>query len=136
MPLTPRSGRHNLAGFSLLHGGIIIDVHSLKKISHSIEEGTVTYQSGCRFGDVDKYIEDNLPGWVWVTANDPSIGTAGCRTSLGVGWLHRWLGNGIDNLVSARVVLADGRIVVANKEENSDLFFALRGAGANFGIVT
>ena len=67
---------------------------------------------------------------------DPSIGTAGARCALGVGWLQRLLGNGIDNIVAARIVLADGRVVVANKDENSDLLAGIKGAGSNFGIVT
>lgn len=67
---------------------------------------------------------------------DPSIGTAGARCALGVGWLQRWLGNGIDNIVSVKVVLADGRIVEASKDTNSDLLMGIRGAGSNFEIVT
>lgn len=97
-----------------MQGGLIIDVSGLKNIRHSVEHNTVTYQTGCRFAEIDEYLWSKLPGYAFVGAMDPSIGTAGARCALGVGWLQRLIGNGIDNIVAARVVLGDGRIVVAN----------------------
>lgn len=77
----------------------------------------------------------NLPGYAFVTTMDPSIGTAGARCALGVGWLQRLIGNGIDNIVSIKVILWDGSIVTANENMNKDLFGAFRGAGSNYGAV-
>ncbi len=86
----------------------------LNSISHSEDKSTITYQTGCRFGELDQYVAKNLPGYAFVTTMDPSIGTAGARCALGVGWLQRLIGNGIDNIVSIEVILWDGSIVTAN----------------------
>ena len=94
--------------------GVIVDVSKLKKIEHSPLFETVTYQTGCKAGEIDQYLDENMPGWVWASTSNPEVGMGG-RAGVGLSWLSRWLGTGVDNFVSAKVVLADGSIVTASK---------------------
>ena len=135
LALTPRCGAHNLGNFSLINGGIVADVRPMKKISHSLENSTITYQAGCTTGDLDNYLQENAKGYTFIGTMDYTIGTPGPRLALGVGWQQRYLGNAIDNLVSMRVVLASGIVVNTSASENSDLFMAMKGAGSNYGVV-
>lgn len=136
LPVTARSGAHNLAEFSNVQGGVVVSQSTRKAITHDTEKGTITFEAGSQFQHVDAYLKQNAPGWFMQSAMISTIGITGSHNALGVGWLQRKVGNGIDNVVSIRVVLADGTVAVASKDENPDLFFGLRGAAPNFGIVT
>lgn len=136
LPVTARNGAHNLAELSNVQGGVIISQSPRRGVTHNLEEGTVTYEGGCFFSNIDEYLWEKAPGWCMQSAMIQSIGTTGSHFAVGVGWLQRLVGNGIDNLVRVRVVLADGTVATASADENADLFFALRGAAPNYGIVT
>ena len=106
----------------------------MNKVQLSTVNNTVTYQTGCKAGEIDEYLSANAPGWTWVSTCNPDVGMGG-RCGVGLSWNSRWLGTAVDNFVSVKVVLADGRIITASKKEQPELFYALRGAGSNFGIV-
>ena len=116
--------------------GVIISQSGRSNVSHDITAKTVTFEGGAQFHHVDNYMKQNAPGWVMQSAMIASIGCTGSHGALGVGWLQRKLGNGIDNIVSVRIVLADGSVVRDSENENADLYFAVRGASPAFGIVT
>lgn len=137
LPFVARNGAHNLAELSMIHGGVIILQSNRNNIVNlNLEEESITFEGGCKFNHVDEYLYKNAPGWAMQSAMISSIGITGSHLALGVGWLQRLLGNGIDNILSVRMVMSDGTIQIASKDENPDLFFAVRGAGHNYGIVT
>ena len=132
--LAVRSGGHNVAGFGTVDGGVVLDLSPMKGIQVDPEARIVTAQSGCRWGDVDHATHVfglAVPGGVVSTT-----GLGGLTLGGGIGHLTRSCGLSIDNLVSADVVLADGTFVTASEDANEDLFWALRGGGGNFGVVT
>jgi FAD/FMN-containing dehydrogenase len=132
--LAIRSGGHNAAGFGTVDGGIVLDLSPMKGIRVDPEAGVVTVQAGCTWGDVDHATHAfglAVPGGVVSTT-----GVGGLTLGGGLGHLTRSCGLSIDNLLSADVVLADGTFVTASAETNEDLFWALRGGGGNFGVVT
>jgi len=130
--LAVRCGMHNPAGFSVVDDGIVLDLSLLKGIRVDPNEQLATVQGGCTFGDVDHATHDfglATPGGV--------LSTTGMGLALGggIGYLARQHGLTVDNIVSADIVLADGSFVTADEQENSDLFWAIRGGGGNFGVV-
>ena len=135
LPLAIRSGGHGISGRSTNDGGIVIDL----SLMHSIEvldEATrhVRIEPGARWMDVAAALEPY--GWALSSGDYGGVGVGGLATAGGIGWLVREHGLTIDHLRAVEMVLADGSLVHANNEENADLFWAVRGAGANFGIVT
>ncbi|GAA0591882.1 LLM class flavin-dependent oxidoreductase [Kribbella sandramycini] len=135
LPLARRSGGHGISGRSTNAGGIVIDVSGMNTIE-VIDEATrrVRIGPGARWMDVAAAL---LPyGWALSSGDYGGVGVGGLATAGGIGYLSRAHGLTIDHLVGVRMVLADGSIVEANEVENPDLFWAVRGAGANFGIVT
>lgn len=129
-----RGGGHNAAGFGTVDGGLVIDLSRLKGIRVDPQARTVRVGAGCVWGDVDHAAHPfGLTVPCGIVA---STGVAGLTLGGGSGYLTRSCGLTIDNLLSADVVLADGSLVTAGPDENSDLFWALRGGGGNFGIVT
>lgn len=125
---------HNVAGYAVCDGGLVIDLSLMKGITADPDGRTVQVEAGCTWGEVNDALQPYglaaAGGFVSVT------GVSGLTLGGGLGWLVRKYGAALDNLISARVVLADGRIVTASAAENEDLFWALRGGGGNFGIVT
>jgi hypothetical protein len=129
-----RSGGHNGPGFALVDDGLVIDLSEMKGIRVDPENKTARVEAGCKWGDVDKATHEF--GLATVSGVISTTGVGGLTLGGGHGYLTRKFGLTIDNLLSADVVLADGSFVHANKDENADLFWALRGGGGNFGVVT
>ncbi len=129
-----RGGAHNGAGLGTCDDGLVIDLAQMKGVRVDPAARTVRVAAGCLWGDVDHathaFCMATPSGFISTT------GVAGLTLGGGIGYLTRKYGLTIDNLVSADMVLADGRFVTVNKNENEDLFWAIRGGGGNFGVVT
>lgn len=135
LPLAIRSGGHGISGRSTNNGGIVINVSKMNTIE-VLDEATrrVRIGPGARWMDVAKALAPY--GWALSSGDYGGVGVGGLATAGGIGWLAREHGLTIDHLVAVEMALANGSVVRASDEENSDLFWAVRGAGANFGIVT
>ncbi|HEX6391611.1 MAG TPA: FAD-binding oxidoreductase, partial [Solirubrobacteraceae bacterium] len=134
LPLAVRGGGHNVAGTAVVDDGVVIDLSSMREVRIDASGSTVHVQGGATWADVDAVTTPlglATPGGV---VSD--TGVAGLALSGGVSHQRRRDGMTIDNLVSAEVVLADGRVVRASADEHADLHWALRGGGGNFGVVT
>src|SRR6201993_4319392 len=129
-----RGGGHNAAGLAVADNALVIDLSGLRSTTVSPQEHTVRVDAGCTWGDVDHATV--AFGMATPSGFLASTGVAGLTLGGGTGYLTRGVGLTIDNLLSADVVLADGRFVTASESSNSDLFWALRGGGGNFGVVT
>lgn len=129
-----KSGGHNGPGLSLVDNGLVIDLSLMKGIKVDPKNKSVRVESGCTWGDVDKATHEF--GMATVSGIMSTTGVGGLTLGGGHGYLSRKFGLTIDNLIGADVVLADGKLVQTNKEENAELFWALRGGGGNFGVVT
>lgn len=129
-----RGGGHSGPGLGLANDGLVIDLSGLKGIRVDPQAQTVRVEAGCRWGDVDHATQ--AFGLAAVSGIISTTGVSGLTLGGGHSYLTRKYGLSIDNLLTADVVLADGRFVQASREENPDLFWALRGAGGNFGVVT
>jgi FAD/FMN-containing dehydrogenase len=134
MTLAIRGGGHNVAGTALVDDGLVIDLSNMRQVRIDAGGASVHVQGGATWADVDAVtapLGRAVPGGVV-----SETGVAGLALSGGVSHQRRRDGMTVDNLVSAEVVLADGRIVHASADEHADLFWALRGGGGNFGVVT
>ncbi|HEX2105198.1 MAG TPA: FAD-binding oxidoreductase [Solirubrobacteraceae bacterium] len=134
LPLAVRGGGHNVAGTALIDDGLVIDLSAMRAVRIDPSGRTVHVQGGATWADVDRVTAPlglAAPGGVV-----SETGVAGLALSGGVSHQRRRDGMTIDNLVSAEVVLADGRRVRASADEHPDLHWALRGGGGNFGVVT
>jgi FAD/FMN-containing dehydrogenase len=129
-----RGGGHNIAGNSVCDGGIMIDLSPMRTVRVDEASRTAVVGAGCTLGDVDRTTQGH--GLAVPLGVNSTTGIAGLTLGGGFGWLSRRLGLTIDNLLSAEVVTAEGRIVRASTRENPDLFWAIRGGGGNFGVVT
>jgi alkanesulfonate monooxygenase SsuD/methylene tetrahydromethanopterin reductase-like flavin-dependent oxidoreductase (luciferase family)/FAD/FMN-containing dehydrogenase len=135
LPLAVRSGGHGISGRSTNDGGIVISLAAMNAIEIlDVPSRRVRMGAGARWMDVAAALEPY--GWGLSSGDYGGVGVGGLATAGGVGWLSRQHGLTIDHLQAVEMVLADGSVVRASHEENSDLFWAVRGAGANFGIVT
>ena len=132
--LAVRGGGHSGAGLGSCDDGVVIDLSPMKGIHINRSDNTVRVQGGCTWGDVDHATHSfglAVPGGVVSTT-----GIGGLTLGGGIGHLSRKWGLSIDNLLEADMVLADGSLVTVNHRENVDLFWAIRGGGGNFGVVT
>lgn len=129
-----RGGGHNIAGLAVCEGGLMIDMSLLRGVWVDPVGRTARAQAGCTLGDVDR--ETQLHGLAAVLGFVSATGIAGLTVGGGFGYLTRRHGWTCDNLVSMDVVTADGQVLRVAADENEDLFWALRGGGGNFGIVT
>src|SRR5437764_1910190 len=129
-----RIGGHNAGGLGICDDGLVIDLIPIKYTRVDPAARTVTVGGGCVWGDVDH--ATHVFGLATPSGIISTTGVGGLTLGGGVGHLTRKCGLTIDNLLSADVVLANGQFVKANADENADLFWALRGGGGNFGIVT
>ena len=132
--LAIRGGGHNAGGLGICDDGLVIDLGLMKYSRVDPAARTVTVGGGCTWGDVDH--ATHVFGLATPSGIISTTGVGGLTLGGGVGHLTRKCGLTIDNLLSADVVLADGRFVKANADENSDLFWAIRGGGGNFGVIT
>ncbi len=129
-----RGGGHNIAGLAVCEGGLMIDMSLLRGVWVDAAGATARAQAGCTLADVDR--ETQLYGQATVLGFVSATGIAGLTVGGGFGYLTRRYGWTCDNVVSMEVVTADGKVLRASADENQDLFWALRGGGGNFGIVT
>ena len=132
--ISVRGGGHNYAGKAVCHGGLVIDLSLMKGIQVKPELQTVRAQAGLRLGEFDR--ETQKFGLATTLGVNTDTGIAGLTLGGGYGWLAGKYGLACDNLLSAEVVTADGSVVHCSADRHEDLFWGLRGAGANFGIVT
>jgi len=129
-----RGGGHNGGGLGTCDGGIVIDLSRMKGVRVDPTAHTARVGGGCTWGEVDH--ATHAFGMAVPTGTISTTGVGGLTLGGGIGHLSRKHGLTIDNLLSADVVLADGRLVVASSDRNEDLYWALRGGGGNFGVVT
>ncbi len=134
LPLAVRGSGHAVAGTALCDNGLVVDLSRMKGIRVSPIDATVRAQPGVTWGDMDHATQ--AFGFAVPGGTDSEVGIAGLSLGGGNGWLMGAFGATCDNLLAADVVTAEGAFLTASAAENADLFWALRGGGGNFGIVT
>lgn len=132
--LAVKGGGHSNAGHSTIEDGLLIDLSPMKRVEVDPDTRTARVQPGVTWGEFNPVAEKH--GLATPGGTVSSVGVAGFTLGGGTGYLLRKHGMAIDNLLSAEVVTADGRVVHAAADENPELFWALRGGGGNFGVVT
>jgi FAD/FMN-containing dehydrogenase len=133
-PLSVRGGGHDWAGRALRHNGLVIDLSHMRRVDVDRVASVATIQGGATAVDVTSAAAPH--GLVAATANCRTVGMVGLTTGGGYGPLTPRYGLALDNLLSAEVVLAERRLVHCDEHENPDLFWAIRGGGGNFGVIT
>ena len=134
LELAVRGGAHSLAGYGTTEGGIVLDLGAMKGLHIDPARRLAWAQAGLRAGEYTAAAAEH--GLATPFGDTGSVGIAGLTLGGGIGWLVRKYGLAIDALLSVEIVTADGRIVIASETEHPDLFWAVRGGGGNFGVVT
>ncbi|HUA11123.1 MAG TPA: FAD-binding oxidoreductase [Solirubrobacteraceae bacterium] len=134
LPLAIRGGAHNGAGLGTVDDGVVIDLSSINGIAVDPDARTVRVGGGCTWGEVDRATGEH--GLATPSGIISTTGVGGLTLGGGLGYLTRKFGLTIDNLLEADLVLASGEQVRASADEHPDLFWAIRGGGGNFGVVT
>jgi FAD/FMN-containing dehydrogenase len=134
LDLSVRGGSHSVPGFGTNDGGVVIDLSTMRGVRVDPVTKTARAGGGCTWGDF--YHATHAFGLSTTGGIISTTGIAGLTLGGGIGYLARGCGLSLDNLVSADVVTADGRLLVASERQNEDLFWAIRGGGGNFGVVT
>src|ERR1700681_1935046 len=129
-----RGGGHNAGGLGVCDGGLVIDLSRMTGVRVDPAARAVRAEGGCVWGDVDH--ATHALGMATPSGIISTTGVGGLTLGGGLGHLSRKCGLAIDNLLAVDMVLADGRFVTASAEENPDLYWAVRGGGGNFGVVT
>ncbi len=132
--ISVRGGGHNIPGNSVCNGGVMIDLSPMKGIRVDPGNRTVRAEGGVKWGELDR--ETQTFGLAVPGGTDADTGIAGLTLGGGIGWLSGKYGLACDNLISADVVTADGQFLTVSSVDHADLFWALRGGGGNYGIVT
>ncbi len=134
LEVSVRGGGHNYAGFALTDGGLMVDLTPMKTVHVDADAKRARCGGGATWGEFDAATQAHglaVPGGFI-----SSTGVAGLTLGGGIGWLSRLAGLSVDNMVGAEVVTADGQVLHASESDNPDLFWAIRGGGGNFGVVT
>ena len=134
LPVAVRGGGHHVAAFGSVDGGLTIDLSLLREVSVDPERRVARVEGGALWSDVDRATQPY--GLATAAATIASVGVAGFTLGGGIGRLARAHGLAADNLLSVELVTAAGQHVTASAEQNPSLFWALRGGGGNFGVVT
>lgn len=134
LEISIRGAGHNIAGNAVCDNGVMIDLSKMKAVRVDAEKKRAYVQPGATLGDFDKAVQAH--GLATPVGINSTTGIAGLTLGGGFGWLTRKYGMTIDNLVSADIVTAEGELIHTSEHENSDLFWAIRGGGGNFGVVT
>jgi hypothetical protein len=129
-----KGGGHNIAGTSIAAGGLMLDMSRMRNVTVIPDARLVHVGPGCLLGDVDRATQEH--GLATVLGFVSEVGVAGLTLGGGFGYLARRFGWAVDNLEEVEVVTADGEVRIANRDQYPDLFWALRGGGGNFGVVT
>ena len=134
LPLAVRGGGHNVAGYAVCEGGLVVDLSAMRAVRVDAAARLAWVQGGALWGDVDR--ETTAFGLATPGGLISQTGVGGLTLSGGIGWLRGAHGLCVDNLMAVDIVTADGRLLHASEDEHADLFWAVRGGGGNFGVVT
>ena len=134
LPVSVRGGGHNHAGYAVADGALMVDLSALRAVEVDAGRRVAVVGGGATWGPVDRATQ--AAGLAVTGADVSAVGVGGATLGGGAGWLHRMLGLSCDNLVAAEVVTADADILAVSGRDHPDLFWALRGGGGNFGVVT
>jgi FAD/FMN-containing dehydrogenase len=134
LSISIRGGGHHVAGFAVCDDGLMIDLSHMRKVTVDEKRQVAIVEGGATLGDID--LETQKYGLAVPTGTVSATGVSGLALSGGLGYLRGKYGLTCDNLVGARVVIADGVVLDVNEENHQDLFWAIRGGGGNFGVIT